>query len=65
MLNKLFSDESSSLSSGIAESDFITITRLLLQLVAGSGSGSGSTSGFDNGMDQNMAKVYRPDYYFQ
>ena len=76
MLNKLFAEESSSSSSlagGISESDFMIIGRLLLQLVAGSGVGSGSGSGnmsganhgLDNGMDQNMAKVSRPDYYFQ
>lgn len=79
MLNKLFAEESSSssssLSGGMSESDFMIIGRLLLQLVAGSGVGSGGGSnsgnmsgahpGFDNGVDQNMAKVYRPDYYFQ
>lgn len=75
MLNKLFAEESSSssssLSGGMSESDFMIIGRLLLQLVAGSGVGSGSGNmsgtnhGFDNGVDQNMAKVYRPDYYFQ
>ena len=70
MLNKLFSsDESGSISSGIAENDFIMIARIMLQLLAGSSSGSGSGGGsgvgFENGMEQNMAKVYRPDYYFQ
>ena len=75
MLNKLFAEESSSssssLSGGMSESDFMIIGRLLLQIVAGSGVGSGSGNmsgtnhGFDNGVDQNMAKVYRPDYYFQ
>lgn len=70
MLNKLFSsDESGSISSGIAENDFIMIARIMLQLLvgssSGSGSGGGSGVGFENGMEQNMAKVYRPDYYFQ